>query len=107
MVFVRQDNFAIVKKLAPLCLTVLVVAGIVWGASKTQEQASVQALKLTEESVRRAAVQCYALEGIYPVNLEYLMDHYGIRPDFNRFIVHYQYIADNLLPVISVLPINR
>ena len=105
--FIRKDKFAIIRKLTPLCLTALVIAGIVWGTSKTQDQAAGQALKLTEESVRRAAVQCYALEGIYPVNLQYLMDRYGIRPDTKRFIVHYEYIADNLLPVISVLPIVR
>ena len=105
--FVKRSKLNIIRVIAPLCLTALVVAGIMWGSVKTQEQAAVQALKLTEESVRRAAVQCYALEGIYPVNLQYLMDHYGIRPDTRRFIVHYQFVADNLLPVIMVLPVER
>ena len=105
--FIRDNRLAMLRKLIPLLLTALVLWGVVVGASKTQEQAAEQAQKLTEESIRRAAVQCYALEGIYPVNLEYLMDHYGIRPDTSRFIIHYQFVADNLLPDISVIPIGR
>ena len=95
------------KKFIPPIITVLAVAMVLWAASATQDQAADQAKKLTEESIRRAAVQCYALEGIYPVNIEYLMEHYGIRPDTKRFIIHYQFIADNLLPDISVIPIER
>jgi hypothetical protein len=54
--------------------------------------------------VRRAAVQCYALEGAYAADLQYLVDNYGIRPDTKRFVVHYLYQGDNLLPDITVLP---
>jgi len=104
--FVKNKNISRVRALLPIVITVLVLAGILYGASKTQEQATAQALKMTEESIRRAAVQCYALEGIYPVNIDYLMDHYGIRPDTRRFVVHYQFIADNLLPDITVIPIK-
>ena len=105
--FIRRDRFGWVRKITPILLTLMVVAGVVWGATMTQDQAAEQAQRLTEESIRRAAVQCYALEGIYPVNLQYLMDHYGIRPDTNRFIIHYRFIGDNLLPEIAVIPINR
>lgn len=104
--FIREKRLSAIKKAIPVALTVIVLWAIVIGATKTQEQAAGQAQKLTEESIRRAAVQCYALEGIYPVNIEYLMDHYGIRPDTNRFIIHYQFIADNLLPDIAVIPIE-
>lgn len=104
--FVRRKYFSWIRSAIPVLLAAIVVAGVIYGASETQEQASGQALKMTEESIRRAAVQCYALEGIYPVNIEYLMDHYGIRPDTKRFIVHYQFIADNLLPDITVIPMN-
>ncbi|MCL1849762.1 MAG: hypothetical protein FWF83_08890 [Clostridiales bacterium] len=105
--FIKKKGFSLLRTLIPLALTAVVVFAVSVGASKTQEQAAAQARRLTEESIRRAAVQCYALEGIYPVNIEYLMDHYGIRPDTNRFIIHYQFVADNLLPDISVIPIVK
>jgi hypothetical protein len=105
--FIRDKKLSAARKAIPLVLTALVVSGMIWGASATQNQADDQAQKMTEESIRRAAVQCYALEGIYPVNIEYLKDHYGIRPDTKRFIIHYRFVGDNLLPDIAVIPIVR
>jgi len=84
-----------------------VVYAIIAGTVMTKGQADEQAQKMTYENIRRAAVQCYALEGVYPVSIDYLIDHYGIRPDTQRFVIHYQFIAENLLPDIAVIPINR
>jgi hypothetical protein len=56
-----------------------------------------------EEALTRAAVSCYALEGAYPPNLEYLIEHYGIQIDADRFTVKYESIASNLMPDITVL----
>ncbi|MCI2106469.1 MAG: hypothetical protein LKK00_07090 [Intestinimonas sp.] len=63
-----------------------------------------QALVLTEQSVRRAAVQCYALEGAYPITLDVLTKHYGVSIDETRYFVDYRYVASNLMPEITVLP---
>ena len=59
-----------------------------------------------EEVLRRTAVSCYAAEGIYPPNLEYMREHYGIRFDEERYLVDYQMIASNLMPDITVLERN-
>ena len=56
-----------------------------------------------EDALRRAAVACYAAEGIYPPNLEYMEEHYGIRIDEGRYTVMYVPIASNLMPDITVL----
>lgn len=56
-----------------------------------------------EDVVRRAAVACYAAEGMYPPDLEYLEEHYGIQVDHSRYVVDYISIAENLMPDITVL----
>ena len=56
-----------------------------------------------EDAVRRGAVACYAAEGIYPPNLEYLEEHYGIQVDRERYTVMYEVFASNLMPDITVL----
>lgn len=56
-----------------------------------------------EDVLRRAAVACYAAEGMYPPDLEYLEDHYGIQIDHRRYVVDYIPIAENLMPDITVL----
>ncbi len=57
-----------------------------------------------EQSIRRAAVTCYATEGYYPPDLEHLQMYYGLQMDERRFAVHYQVFAENLMPDITVVP---
>ena len=60
-----------------------------------------------ETALRRAAVACYATEGIYPPTLDYLKQHYGIQIDESRYSVFYEIFADNLMPDITVLVKER
>ena len=56
-----------------------------------------------ETALRRAAVACYATEGIYPPTLDYLTEQYGVQIDDDRYMVFYENFADNLMPDITVL----
>lgn len=56
-----------------------------------------------EETLRRAAVACYASDGAYPPTLEELCRRSGIRVDVGRYHVFYEVFADNLMPGITVL----
>ena len=56
-----------------------------------------------EESIRRAAVTCYAVEGIYPPDLAYLQEHYGIQVNEDRYYVFYEVFGSNMMPDITVL----
>ena len=56
-----------------------------------------------EEALRRAAVACYAAEGVYPPTLEYLTGHYGVQIQEERYTVFYEVYANNLMPEITVL----
>ena len=56
-----------------------------------------------EDAIRRGAVACYAAEGIYPPNLAYLEEHYGIQVDRERYAVIYEVFASNLMPDVTVL----
>lgn len=60
-------------------------------------------LRQLEEALRRSCAACYAAEGVYPPNLEYLEGHYGIRVDEERYAVFYSAFADNLMPEITVV----
>ena len=56
-----------------------------------------------EQAIRRAAVACYATEGVYPPDLAYLQQYYGIQVDESRYAVKYDAFAGNLMPDITVL----
>ena len=56
-----------------------------------------------EQVLHKTAAACYAAEGIYPPDLEYLEEHYGIQVDRDRYTVMYDVFASNLMPDITVL----
>ena len=58
---------------------------------------------LTQQKVLRAAVACYSVEGVYPADVAYLQENYGLRYDTDTFILQYDAFAENILPEIRVL----
>lgn len=56
-----------------------------------------------ETAISRSISQCYAVEGVYPPSLDYLVEHYGLLYDEDVFLVDYDYYGSNLLPDVTVL----
>lgn len=54
-------------------------------------------------AIKKAAVQCYALEGFFPPNIDYLVENYGLIIDNDRFIVRYEAEGGNFMPDITVI----
>ena len=46
---------------------------------------------------------CYSVEGVYPADVAYLQENYGLRYDTDTFILQYDAFAENILPEIRVL----
>ena len=55
------------------------------------------------ETVRKSAQQCYAVEGVYPPDLQYLRDNYGLQINTEDYKVVYDCFASNLPPDIRVI----
>ncbi len=55
-----------------------------------------------QETVEKYAIQCYASEGSYPPDLNYLVDNYGLILDEERFIYEYDIFASNIMPDIII-----
>lgn len=56
-----------------------------------------------EDSIRRACISCYSLEGIYPPTLQYLVDNYGLQINDKHYAVFYDIFAENIMPDITVV----
>ncbi len=63
--------------------------------------------RMVTEAVRDAALTCYAVEGAYPMSLDYLCDNYGLAYDENRYRVTYDAFSSNLFPEIRVTEMNQ
>lgn len=60
-------------------------------------------IRQLQEILQKGCVACYAAEGVYPPDLEYLKAHYGIQVDEERYTVYYNRFAQNLMPDVTVL----
>ena len=64
------------------------------------KQESAEAIRA---AVSRSALQCYAVEGMYPPSLAYLEENYGLQVNTQDFYVRYEAFASNLPPVVRVI----
>lgn len=58
--------------------------------------------ELVRDAVRQAVITCYAVEGAYPPDVNYLKQHYGLAYNENEYFVSYEAFASNILPEIHV-----
>lgn len=80
-----------------------VLACFLYGITNLSEGNSDEGKRRLEEALHRAAVACYAAEGIYPPSWNYLEDHYGVQIDHDRYVISYCVFAENLMPDITVI----
>ena len=66
-----------------------------------------ESLRQLEEALRRSCAACYATEGVYPPNVDYLKERYGVQIDEDKYKVDYQVFAKNLMPSITVLELKQ
>jgi hypothetical protein len=93
-----------------LVFAVVVSLVLVWGSGGLSTTVTDRQAQFVADSVRRSAVQCYAIEGRFPPTiggLEYLRDNYGLSIDDGRYAVYYESFGDNLIPQIRVVPISQ
>lgn len=97
-----NGHAALIALIAVLVTAVVVIAALLigfGGAEKRQEGA-----RAIRDLIERTARQCYAVEGVYPPNLAYLEDHYGIEVNKKDYYVTYEAFASNVPPSVIVTP---
>ena len=94
-----------IKKVLPfvvfISVFILVLSFVVTGLQEASSASDSEGLRIAEESIKRAVINCYASEGIYPPSFDYLKVHYGLSIDEHKYIVHYEIFAENIMPEIT------
>lgn len=91
----------------PLIILAFVLALLVPGFYSVAGRTDGRQAQVLEDALRRASIQCYAIEGRYPPSVQYLEDHYGIVVDHERYAVFYDGFASNLMPDITVIDLKE
>ena len=86
---------------AILIFVVLIIAFVMLVGSITS-RGSERELEIVRDAVKNAALTCYAVEGMYPDNIEYLRDHYHLSYNADKYVVEYKTFSSNAVPSILV-----
>jgi hypothetical protein len=85
-------------------LAVLLLAGLCFAVfGRSGRDISEEGAEAIRDAVIRSARQCYVVEGVYPPNLDYLKDNYGLNVNTNDYYVNYDAFSSNLPPDVIVL----
>ena len=88
--------------LKSLVTALLIVAIFFFGVQYIDDWMAQDSRRALEQELEQAAEHCYAVEGRYPPDLDYLEEHYGIRTEHRRFAVDYRRVAPDRAPEITV-----
>ncbi len=99
--FIKKHSLAVTLAICPLCLALFV--NLTGRLSVRQLAEQERALNT---SLERCIISCYALEGCYPPDLEYMEEHYGLTYNKQLFFVDYQPVAANIRPDYFVLRVT-
>lgn len=95
-----------IKEIGGYMISLTAFVGIMilflFGVLTFSKSAGTKGAETLRNAIRRASVQCYAIEVRYPPSVEYLEDNYGIKIDRNRYDVFYSGFASNFMPDITV-----
>jgi hypothetical protein len=84
-------------------LLISLVGYTMFGMNEFYKKSSIEQMAVAKENIKRAAVECYALEGAYPPDLAYLVKNYGIVLNEKKFYYYYYVFASNVAPQVDVL----
>lgn len=86
-----------------LCTVIFVLTAV----ANLEQDKQVEDIHQLEQALQRTAVACYAVEGAYPPDVDYMRQRYGLTYDDSRYTVHYELVASNLMPQIHVMVRNH
>lgn len=91
----KRDIVKIAAIVAVLVLAVLLIGRI----DRTQGQ---KESEIVREAIKNAALTCYAVEGAYPEDIEYLRENYQLAYNEDQYFITYEAFASNRIPDIWV-----
>ena len=90
------------KDVASIAIFIVLILSFVLLINSITTKNTGRELQIVRDAVKNAALTCYAVEGVYPDDLEYLREHYHLSYNEEKYHVFYEPLASNLMPSIKV-----
>ena len=90
------------KDVASIAIFIVLILSFVLLINSITTKNNGRELQIVRDAVKNAALNCYAVEGVSPDDLEYLREHYHLSYNEEKYHVFYEPLASNLMPSIKV-----
>ena len=91
------------KDVAAILIFVALIVAFVFLINNITGKGNGRELDIVRDAVKNAALTCYAVEGMYPDDIQYLRDHYNLSFNEDKYVVYYEPFASNVIPAIKVV----
>ena len=91
------------KDVAAILIFVALIVAFVLLINNITGKGNGRELEIVRDAVKNAALTCYAVEGMYPDDIQYLRDHYNLSFNEDKYVVYYEPFASNVIPAIKVV----
>jgi len=98
--FIYRNNRKIIL---PIVLFALILVFVLYGVENAADSSGRLQYDVTARAISRALADCYAIEGYYPPNMNYLYDNYNVRVDEDKYFVLYEIFAPNVSPTVKLI----
>jgi hypothetical protein len=98
----RQMSFKVIGTILVLAISLMVLVMVGNSLLQLSDSSRDAGRRVALDAIERAVSQCYALEGAYPPDLQYLVDNYGLILDEQSFVYLYEIVAGNIHPIVGV-----
>jgi hypothetical protein len=98
----KGGKISILVQILSILMVFAIIAGVIFLMPSFRKSGGRIRSESIENSIKKYAVQCYAAEGSYPPDLEYLEEHYGLILDKENYFYYYDAFSSNFMPKISV-----
>ena len=94
---INKKDIAAILVFVALIIVFVVLVNNITGKGNRRE------MDIVKDAVKNATLTCYAVEGMYPDDLNYLIEHYNLSYNKDRYIVYYEPLASNVITSIKVV----
>ncbi len=92
--------------MVPLAALLLILCVSIITLNRAGIRAKEESKQAAEAAIQKALATCYATEGFYPANFNYLEEHYGVRIDRKKYVVNYQVLGSNTKPYVKLVEVG-
>ena len=90
------------KTMALALMMIVLLLGAVIAINGMVSAGDAGEVRMVQDAVKNAALTCFAVEGAFPYELDYLRENYGLAYDEEKYHVLYEAFASNQMPEIRV-----